>query len=124
MTIRTTKPMPAIFRFSPSRFGLIALGSAFLLSSGAHAAPQQPGGTQAQTQSSDRQGDKQGDKEDDQAGPPSLRHKDDLGAAPGNAAPSPSKGPGRPSWGGAAESNQPVTPPPDNAPALTEQSKL
>ena len=112
--------MSAIFHFGPIRFGPIALASAFLLSPATHAAPQQAAGTQAQTQPSDRQGDKQ----EDQAGPPSLRHKDDPQPAPGNAAPNPSKGPGQPGSGAPAESNQPVTPPPDNAPPLTEQSKL
>ena len=109
--------MSAIFRFGP-----IALAGALLMSPLAYAVPQTTG-TQEQAQSSDKQDDKQGD----QAGPPTLRHKDDQPPAPGNAAPNPSKTseqPGGPASGAPAESNQPVTPPPDNAPPLTEQSKL
>src|ERR1700752_5392055 len=100
--------MPAIFRLGP-----IALVSALLVSPLVHAAPQSAG-AQGQAQSSDRQ-------DGDQAGPPTLRHKDD-------AVPTPSKGPagpaGQPASGAPAEGNQPVTPPPANAPPLTEQSKL
>jgi len=109
--------MSAIFRFG--RFVPIVFASAVLLSPWIYAAPQS-GGAQEQAQSSDKQGD--------QAGPPSLRHKDDPQPAPGNAAPNPSKAPaqpaGQPASGAPAESNQPATPPPDNAPPLTEQSKL
>src|SRR5579863_9950238 len=107
MARRTTAAMSAIFRF-----GTIAFASALLLSPAIHAAPQQPAGTQGQAQPSDHQ--------DDQSGPPTLRHKDDQSPAPGNAAPNPSKGPAQP----ASQPGAPVTPPPDNAPPLTEQSKL
>jgi hypothetical protein len=99
--------MSSIFRFGP-----IVFASAVLLSPLVHAAPQSAG-AQGQAQSSDKQGG-------DQAGPPTLRHKDDQQPAPGNAAPNPSKT----ASGSPAESNQPVTPPPDTAPPLTEQSKL
>ena len=101
------------------RFGPIAFAGALLLSPQTHAAPQQPVAAQAQTGS---------DKQEDQAGPPSLRHKDDPPPASGNAAPATSKSPaqpeGQPKSDAPAESNQPVIPPPDNAPPLTEQSKL
>jgi hypothetical protein len=103
--------MSAIFRFGP-----IAFASALLLSAPTHAAPQQHAATQGQAQPSDQQGD--------QGGPPTLRHKDDQPPPPGNPAPAPSKGPGQPDSGVQPDSNQPVTPPPDNAPPLTEQSKL
>jgi hypothetical protein len=106
--------MSPIFRFGP-----IVFASAVLLCPLVHAAPQSAG-AQGQAQSSDRQGD--------QAGPPTLRHKDDQPPAPGNATPNPSKTSaqpaGQPASGAPAESNQPVTPPADNAPPLTEQSKL
>jgi hypothetical protein len=109
--------MSAIFRFGP-----IALASALLMSPLVHAAPQ-TAGAQEQGQSSDKQGDK-----GDEAGPPTLRHKDDQPPAPRNAAPNPSKiseqPGGQPASGAPAEGNQRVTPPPDNAPPLTEQSKL
>jgi hypothetical protein len=105
--------MSRIFRIGRiGSFGPVVFASAVLLSPLVHAAPQ-TAGAQGQAQSSDKQGD--------QAGPPTLRHKDD-------AAPTPSKAPaqpaGQPASGAPAEGNQPVTPPPDNAPALTEQSKL
>jgi hypothetical protein len=113
--------MPAIFLLVRlGRFGPIAFASALLLSSATHAAQQPPTDAQAQTQPSDKQ--------DDRAGPPSLRHKDDPQPASGKAAAGSSKGPaqpaGQPISVAPAESNQPVTPPADNAPPLTEQSKL
>src|ERR1700736_5741523 len=110
MTLRTTTAMSPIFRFG--RFGPIVFASAVLLSPLVHAAPQSAG-TQGQAQSSDKQGG-------DQAGPPTLRHKDD-------AVPNPSKAPtqpgGQPASGAPAESNQPVTPPPDNARAPNQKSE-
>lgn len=102
--------MSAIFHF-----GSIVFASALLLSPPVHAGLQADG-AQGQTQSPDKQGT-------DQASPPTLRHKDDPQPAP-TPAKDAAKPPGQPDLSGQANGNQPVTPPADDAPPLTEQSKL
>lgn len=100
------------------RFGPIAFISALLVSPAIYAGPQQPDTSQGQAQSPTGQGDKQAE---DQSGPPSLRHKDDP--APATKAPENPAQPAAPPDSAAANS-QPVAPPPDNAPPLSEQTKL
>jgi hypothetical protein len=100
------------------RFGPIALISTFLLSPAIYAGPQQAA-TQARPQSPNDQSDKKGD---DQAGPPSLRHKDDP--QPPAKAPDSAEQPASPADSVSQPANQPLAPPPDNAPPLSEQSKL
>lgn len=99
------------------RFGPIVFVSALLLSPAVHARPQQPATAQEQAPNG-QQPNKQGD---DQSGPPSLRHKDDP--LPETKAPESSAQPAVPA-DAAAASSQPVAPPPDNAPPLSEQTKL
>lgn len=105
------------------RFGSIislgALAAALLLIPGVCAglllAAQSTPGAQAQS----------ADQDEDQGPPPTLRHKDDpQPAAPKVPAPTtPTAAPAQPRSAPDANS-QPVAPPPDNAPPLSEQSKL
>jgi hypothetical protein len=96
------------------RFGWAIFASAILLSPGVYAGStprgqntQQPAA--AQTQSPDHQSD--------QSGPPVLRHKND----PQPTKNTPAK-PALPATGAAG--SEPPAPPPENAPPLSEQSKL
>src|SRR6266571_3784521 len=109
------------------RFGPIVFASVLLLAPGVSAGlpqasqnGQQPAA--AQTQSSDKQGD-------DQGGPPTLRYNkpgsqtDKDTASPDGAA----KAAGaavQPDSAAQTATSQPVAPPPENAPPLSEQSKL
>jgi len=88
----------------------------------AHARPQQPAANQQQPASA-----QQGDQ--DQGGPPTLRHQDDPQPAQpnksANPAPAPSEpGTPAPKAPGEAAAAPTATPPAENAPALTEQSKI
>ena len=110
------------------RSSWIAVASSLFLSwvvgPAAHARPQQPAANQQQP--SNTQG-AQGDQ--DQGGPPTLRHSDDpqptQPSKSANPAPAPSE-PGAPGAKAPGEATAAPTaaPPAENAPALTEQSKI
>jgi hypothetical protein len=109
------------------RFGPIAFASALLVSAGVYAQSppagqntQQPAA--AQTQSPDHQGD-------DQGGPPTLRYnkpgsQTDQKPATQNGSAKPAKAADRPDAAEPNASSQPVAPPSENAPPLSEQSRL
>ena len=110
------------------RFRPIVFAGALLLGPGVYAAsPRAPQNGQqpaaAQTQSSDKQGD-------DQGGPPTLRYnkpgsQTDQEPAPPNGSAKPAAGtPAQPDSPDPNATSQPVAPPPENAPPLSEQSKL
>ena len=103
------------------RFGPIGFISALLLIPGVYA------GSVAAAQNAQQPAAAQTQSPDDQSGPPTLRHKGDpLPAAP--TAPANSSKPElatQPANGAVADAaSAPVAPPPDNAPPLTEQSRL
>lgn len=100
-----------------SRFGPIAFVSALLLSAGAFA------GSLPAAQDTPQPAATQGQPSGDQGGPPTLRHQDDpLPSKP--EARAKQNEPAEPANSDEAASGQPVVPPPENAPPLSEQSKL
>ena len=96
----------------------------WVLGPAAHARPQQPAANQQQP--SNTQG-AQGDQ--DQSGPPTLRHSDDPQPTQPNKSANPATAPSEPGAPapkapGEAAAAPTAAPPAENAPALTEQSKI
>src|SRR5579872_1186337 len=84
----------------------------------AFARPQQPA-TNQQQPASDQQSDQ------DQGGPPTLRHSDDPQPTQPSKSANPAPAPSEPGGPGAKTTGEATAaPPPENAPALTEQSKI
>lgn len=106
------------------RSSWILVASGFFLSwvvsPGSYGRAQQPATNQQQP--SNQQGDQ------DQSGPPTLRHQGDQPAAQPNKPADPGPATSPPTTPGTSTPNEataaPVVPPPEDAPALTEQSKI